>query len=507
MSAAAGRFGRLWGRASESFAPTARRILAVKGKGATSYLQGLVTSDLLSPPVPPRPEKSLGEAKENGATEPSEPQQHPLPNLDDLYKGDQLRSTCFLDHKGRIVTDSLLWKIDEQLYYIDCPGTAADQLLQHLQQHKLRKSKVKIKDMSNRGMSSHVVFGTLNALGAPPGYLSALDPRHPSLGLRILKLPPPKESQDDGSEDNQPETKDFASIMANSPFPDSPGNYELVRRLAGVAEGSEIAGKVALECNQENMQAVSFHKGCYLGQELTARVQHTGVLRKRIMPLLLLDTMTEVPHIWSLASNLQEGRAQKRFTAEELKHKLPSDRLPRLSVLTAGNLVAVTTGSIEPEGEAVDEAAAQELQKVRDKANAMLEDIETSCTTGAKIIDSKDGKTIGQIVSPPVKGTNVVLALMRLDAVGLLKGGTWSKTNKVDIGDGDSKRQLRYLPYLPLWWPSLDHETGKARDEDDDGEEELLNEAREETNKGTRRNLPRIVLEEVSANEEEKKDS
>ena len=33
------------------------------------------------------------------------------------------------------------------------------------------------------------------------------------------------------------------------------------------------------------MHGVSFHKGCYLGQELTARTHHTGVIRKRIMPL------------------------------------------------------------------------------------------------------------------------------------------------------------------------------------------------------------------------------
>ena len=33
------------------------------------------------------------------------------------------------------------------------------------------------------------------------------------------------------------------------------------------------------------MHGVSFQKGCYLGQELTARTHHTGIIRKRIMPL------------------------------------------------------------------------------------------------------------------------------------------------------------------------------------------------------------------------------
>ena len=37
------------------------------------------------------------------------------------------------------------------------------------------------------------------------------------------------------------------------------------------------------------MHGVSFHKGCYIGQELTARTHHTGVVRKRLMPLELSE--------------------------------------------------------------------------------------------------------------------------------------------------------------------------------------------------------------------------
>ena len=49
------------------------------------------------------------------------------------------------------------------------------------------------------------------------------------------------------------------------------------------------------------LHGVSFHKGCYIGQELTARTHHTGVVRKRIVPLTLSE---EVPD--SLRDNLQE---------------------------------------------------------------------------------------------------------------------------------------------------------------------------------------------------------
>lgn len=42
-----------------------------------------------------------------------------------------------------------------------------------------------------------------------------------------------------------------------------------------------------LESNADLLNAVSFSKGCYLGQELTARTHHTGVTRKRLIPVAL----------------------------------------------------------------------------------------------------------------------------------------------------------------------------------------------------------------------------
>ena len=49
------------------------------------------------------------------------------------------------------------------------------------------------------------------------------------------------------------------------------------------------------------LHGVSFHKGCYLGQELTARTHHTGVIRKRILPLRLAEDLSD-----SVISNLEE---------------------------------------------------------------------------------------------------------------------------------------------------------------------------------------------------------
>ena len=69
--------------------------------------------------------------------------------------------------------------------------------------------------------------------------------------------------------------------------------YKIRRIMQGVAEGqSEILKAVALpqESNVDYMGGIDFRKGCYIGQELTIRTHHTGVVRKRILPVQLYDS-------------------------------------------------------------------------------------------------------------------------------------------------------------------------------------------------------------------------
>ena len=192
----------------------------------------------------------------------------------------KMRSTCFLDQKGRILTDALLWKKpfvdkttdidggstavtvpvdkDEELeYLIDVPGDSADLLLNHLKKYKLRRTKVKIDDVSDQ-VTIHSVYGTLNAEGTPPGYMAAIDPRHPSLGMRVMS------STDTPSQtpmETHEQRKETFSKMMRDFFPEANGSYNVIRKLGGVAEGSEITGKTALETNQDFLNSVSFQKG------------------------------------------------------------------------------------------------------------------------------------------------------------------------------------------------------------------------------------------------------
>lgn len=296
---------------------------------------------------------------------------------------------------------------------------------------------------------------------------------------------------------DSPKGEAFGKMMSGQ-FPPAPGTYNLIRKLAGVAEGSELHGKIAAETNQEFLNAVSFQKGCYLGQELTARVQFTGAVRKRIMPLMMTNVNMQAPRPWLIASQIQkEQYLEKEKQLQQSSGELESGQdgpsptetssdtaalspLPRFAPSIAGSMIGSMSGE-DKENTDTDDSANDELQA---QTEALFEELQ-SYKVGDKIYDSKDGKAIGQIIALPEEGTNVLLAQMRLDKVGLLdtppkrksKDGdegsssdhddlpTWKHTNKVSIGEDSGASPLRFLPYLPLWWPTIDSKTGKAKEE------------------------------------------
>ena len=159
--------------------------------------------------------------------------------------------------------------------------------------------------------------------------------------------------------------------------------------------------------------------------------------------------------------------------------------LPKISPAGVAGIVAMLQGGYDfpkenSNNDEEEETNPEEEQDERiqseskwNEAQTFMQTLTKACTTtsstkeGGKkksiqIIDKSDGKRIGVIVSPPTGNIPVVLAQMRLDRVGLGgKGGkNWSRTNVVTIGDCKDT-EFRYLPYLPLWWPKIDPETGK----------------------------------------------
>jgi folate-binding protein YgfZ len=218
------------------FAPLPhRRLISLSGPDAAKFLQGLITNNV--------------SAKRRTH----------------FY-------SAFLDARGRVLWDVFVWiapgeENNAWACYIEVDGSEAEALKKHLKRHKLR-SKVKIEDMSELGVWA--AWGIAGELEVREGKVACLlDPRGGEGDLeRFL-------------------TK---GVTPTDKGPKDVETYHTRRYKHGIAEGpAEIPRESALpmEYNIDLSSGIDFKKGCYVGQELTIRTKHTGVVRKRVLPVSL----------------------------------------------------------------------------------------------------------------------------------------------------------------------------------------------------------------------------
>lgn len=157
---------------------------------------------------------------------------------------------ALLTPQGKILFDFLLYERDHVIL-LDSARATADALQKRLSMYRLR-AKV---DIRSRGDLAVVAAWNGDAEG---GWR---DPRLPGLGYRSIR-------PDDG---------DAASVDA----------YTAHRLDLGVPEGRDFGQDemFALDADLEELNGVSFGKGCYVGQELTARMKHRGTGRKKLLPI------------------------------------------------------------------------------------------------------------------------------------------------------------------------------------------------------------------------------
>ena len=229
-----------------------RGILAIDGADRTAFLQGLVTNDVTP----------VGAARA-------------------VY-------SALLTPQGKFLHDFFIAALGDRLL-LDCEAERLADLQRRLKMYKLR-SKVALEDDSAR-FSVTALFGggALEALGLPaePGAAAALsdgiaftDPRLPALGARAV-LPR-------GTEAEALEAKGFR--------PAAPDAYERLRLELGVPDGSRdmlVDKAILLENGLDDLNAISWQKGCYMGQELTARTRYRGLVRKRLMPVAVEGPLPE----------------------------------------------------------------------------------------------------------------------------------------------------------------------------------------------------------------------
>ncbi len=212
-----------------------RRLISLRGQDASHFLQGLTTQNI--------------------------PSQFPNSCL----------YSAFLNASGRVLHDVFIYpdadaEKEEPGFLIEVDANEVEALARHLKRFKLR-AKVVIKVIDEEELSVWTVWGkqSLSGVGSRTG---GLDQRAPDMGERVIV------SGDYKAEG--PETHVDC------------GSYDVRRMMMGVAEGqAEILKETALpqESNIDYMGGIDFRKGCYVGQELTIRTHHTGVVRKRILPV------------------------------------------------------------------------------------------------------------------------------------------------------------------------------------------------------------------------------
>ena len=103
--------------------------------------------------------------------------------------------------------------------------------------------------------------------------------------------------------------------------------YGLQAALLGVPNGAAelpSAEALPLESNLELLSGVSFAKGCYLGQELTARTHFRGVVRKRVLPVVVAAAVGG------------DGGEEVMEGAAALAHLPPPERAAAARLLRAG---------------------------------------------------------------------------------------------------------------------------------------------------------------------------
>ena len=224
-----------------------RGILFVQGKDVKEFLQNLITNDI----------EKVNET-----------------------------NSCFaslLTPQGKYLFDFMIIKHKDG-YFLDCEKLQIDNLFDQLDLYKLR-SKVEILNLTNEfvvASISNEKFLEFDGAKDFPGYTIKyredpvfLDPRKKELGARIIinleKLYLSLKKLELSSSDINEYYKSSYEIGIPQKNTD-----QLKNKIFGI------------ECNFEELNGIDFKKGCYVGQENTARIKLKNKLSKRLFPIKLI---------------------------------------------------------------------------------------------------------------------------------------------------------------------------------------------------------------------------
>ena len=196
-------------------------------------------------------------------------------------------NTCFtslLSPQGKFLYEFIIIK-HKSGYLIDCEKSQADGLYKQLSTYKLR-SKVEILNLSNEfvvAAFSYEKFLTFDKVQDKSGFTIKyredpifLDPRNKQLGARlIINL-----------------EKLYLSLKKLDLHDANLREYYSFSHKLGIVprDLNKLQNKLfGIECNYEELNGIDFKKGCYVGQENTARIKLKNKLSKRILPINIVN--------------------------------------------------------------------------------------------------------------------------------------------------------------------------------------------------------------------------
>lgn len=222
-----------------------RAVLAVGGEDRRSFLQGLISND-------------VNKASDRHAVH-----------------------AAFLTPQGRFLHEFFVVEHDGRLL-LEAEAARLEDLRKRLSQYRLR-AKVVLEPLAGQlAVVALLGDGAAAALGiaGDPGTAVAFaggvafsDPRLAALGLRAL-LP----------------VDQLPAVAARGFTPGSLADYDALRLGLGVSDGSRdlaVEHALLLENGFDELNGVDWKKGCYVGQEITARMKYRALVKRRLTPVRL----------------------------------------------------------------------------------------------------------------------------------------------------------------------------------------------------------------------------
>ena len=200
----------------------------------------------------------------------------------DINKVSKINSifAALLSPQGKYLFDFFVIK-DDQGYLLDCDGNSVKELIVNLSKYKIR-SKVEIRDLSSNYVVGVINFDNFKIIqkGLKKEEMTLeyrespifIDPRDNDLGARIIS----------------PLEKLYLTIKKLKLKIVENNSYIKKAFLKGIPVeglGNLKEQLFGLEINFEKLNAIDFKKGCYVGQENTARMKLKNKIRRQLMSI------------------------------------------------------------------------------------------------------------------------------------------------------------------------------------------------------------------------------